>query len=113
MYDDQTGEFLCYTGQIDFQADAQNLPFGDGKISVLFASCLPKEIRGRTIQEAERVLEDGGLLVWLSGFDEDIESAKKIGLEPMKYSKRLDQETQTYFWNVIFKKSETGQVESG
>jgi hypothetical protein len=112
LYDDVTGEFLCYTGQVDFQADAQNLPFRESGIGILFASCLPKEIRNRTIQEAKRVLEDGGLLVWQGGTDEDIESAKKIGLEPVEYSKHLNQATQTYSWNVIFKKNEAGQAKS-
>lgn len=84
LYDELTGEFLCYTGQVDFQADTQNLPLGDGKVGVLFASYLPKEIRDRTIQEAKRVLEDGGLLVWQGGTTEDIEIAEKAGLKPVK-----------------------------
>ncbi len=111
LYDDMTGEFLCYTGQIDFQSYAQNLPFKESGIGVLFASCLPKDIRNRTIQEANRVLEDGGLLIWQGGTDEDVESGKKIGLELVEYSKHLCQRTQTYHWNVIFKKNETSKLE--
>ena len=102
LHDIMTGDFLGYIGKIDFQADAQRLPFKDNGIGVLFASCLPFKIRKNVIHEAKRVLEKNGLLVWQAGTENDIIEAKLNGFELMQYNKRLY--GLVYNWNMIFRK---------
>lgn len=102
LYDGISGQFLGYTGKIDFMADAQKLPFRDGEIGALFASRLPIEIREKVIHEAKRVLEENGLLVWQGGREEDMKSAERVGFQLVEYSKKLY--GSVYNWNVIFQK---------
>ena len=98
------GEVLGYIGKIDFQADAERLPFKDKSLGGLLASCLPNDIREKTIREAVRVLDEGGIFVWQGGINEDIELAKSLRLEVMEYSKCYSEHSEEWIWNVIFQK---------
>jgi len=73
------------TASVDFVADAQSLPFADASVGLIFASCLPIDIRKGTIREAARVLELGGLLLWQATFIDDFKDAQAAGFELVAY----------------------------
>jgi ubiquinone/menaquinone biosynthesis C-methylase UbiE len=80
-YSDETGEeekvdFL----PVDIQADALRLPFKSSSVGAIFASALPVEIRVGALQEAVRVLETGGLLIWQHGIEQDRKNAEELRL---------------------------------
>lgn len=84
-------------GEIDFQADAVNLPLVSGSVGSLFASCLPKEVRIGALNEAQRVLEDGGLFVYQGVVTEDILRAEKLGFKLVQF--RRHNNLPPGFWN--------------
>lgn len=97
---------------IDFPADATNLKFTDKSIGALFASCLNGNIRSKAIAEAARVLEDGGLLIWQGGTEQDIiEAVFREGLvvkESRRSVARNPDGSNLPFFNVIFQKPISG-----
>lgn len=104
LYDQMTGEFLGYAGKLDFQADATKMPIKNEGCGALFASCVPTQIREKTLAEAHRVLQEGGLFVWQGALDNDIEIAKKSGFEVMKYSRHVFNDYGMHNVNVILRK---------
>ncbi len=96
-YNTDSDGIESYYGNVDFQADARQLPLKDESVGALFVSCFPKSpsiaYHGNTqgenqrlivIQEALRVLRKGGILVWQGGADEDLEFARGIGFKQRK-----------------------------
>lgn len=89
------GKTVNYFGKVDFQADAKQLPFQEGKIGAVFCSCLGKVgktngdllrermenvlLREKAIEEAMRVLEPGGLIVIDNFVLEDMKMAEHLG----------------------------------
>lgn len=69
----------------DMQADGTKLPFKAASLGAVFASAVPTEIRPQVLQEAYRVLEPGGLLVWQHGVPEDGALCKKLGFSVLKH----------------------------
>ena len=81
---------------VDFVADARHLPFTDESIGAVFASCLVADIRKEAIQEACRVLEPGGLLVWEGTFSDDIEVAEHSGFALVGYEWPLEKKVSQF-----------------
>ncbi|MDP3888417.1 MAG: methyltransferase domain-containing protein [bacterium] len=83
IFDYDDGHFVGYIGKVDLVADAAKLPLADNKVGVLFASCLPPEIREGFFDEAERVLEPNGLLIYqtLSPVESDYIVSKGFTVE--------------------------------
>lgn len=92
-----------YAKEVDFQADAMQLPIRDKSLGCLVASALPFFIRNEAIQEASRTIEPGGILIWQAGIPYDFLVAEEFGFEVMKYHK-YTAENGLMFWNVVFKK---------
>ena len=70
---------------LDLRTDGQLLPVRDSSLSVVFASCMIRDVRPLIIKEASRVLAPGGLLVW-NGFQMgDHLQAQKCGLGIIQY----------------------------
>ena len=72
-------------GDAYFVADSQQMPFKDGSLSGVFAACLELGTRQKTIHEAYRVLEKGGVLVWQGSVEEDFPIAKGAGFKLVGY----------------------------
>jgi len=65
---DSKGNFSHFYGKVDFQTDAQRLPFSSQSIGAIRADSLPPHILEKTIDEAQRVLVKNGILI-LQGLD--------------------------------------------
>ena len=102
-YHGKTGEFLGFGPQADFQADSRKLPLADESVSAIFDSNLYGPTREQTIDEAARVLEKGGLLVWQGGQRRDFNIARKRGFELVQYNVR-DQRQGFLSFDTIFRK---------
>jgi hypothetical protein len=64
------------------------MTFNEKTVGAVFSSCIGSinveglqqdDIREKTIKESYRVLEQGGLLIWQGGNEEDFTSANKCG----------------------------------
>lgn len=100
-------------GKVDFQADATKLPLKNNSIGALFASCLNGPIRADVLDEAYRVLEPDGLLLWQGGKQEDIEKAKSLGFvtkEVWSYSPRFASYNDFQAFNIVFQKIQATEV---
>jgi hypothetical protein len=89
-----TSEKVVKIKNVDVVADSRQLPFADGSLGAVFASCLPLGIRAETMLEARRVLEDDGLLVWQGTMKDDYEVAQRIGLELLAYEWEIPSRVQ-------------------
>lgn len=69
-YYNQNGELAGFIGRVDFSADSTKLPLADNKVGALFGSCLQRPTIPNTLSEASRVVEDGGLLLLQSTFED-------------------------------------------
>lgn len=116
-----TEDEIKYEGKVDFQADAQKLPFKNGIVGAVFCSCLgviysgqndilkeTAELRKNTLEEAFRVLTNGGVLIWEGGKEEDVKFAQEIGFKvnQFKTNKYLNKQNGlvNFFYDVIFEK---------
>lgn len=104
-YDGNTGELLDFGPDVDFQADSTRLPIANESVSAVFGSNLYVNTRARTMTEATRVLERGGLLVWQGGNFKDFDNAKRSGFELVQY--RIKDSRQGFLsFDMIFRKPE-------
>lgn len=111
-----------FYGRVDFEADARQLPLKDKSAGAIFSSNfgliqnqdLPPEERLRrsnearidVIKEANRVLKEGGLLIWQGGKAQDVEFAKQHGFvvrQMIETRNRIKPEDPTWY-NIIFEK---------
>ncbi len=98
---DKDGTFSHYYGKVDFQADAQHLPFQDGSIGAIRADSLPPDVFENAIDEARRVLIQNGLLI-LQGVDsDDVLFVTQNGFTLVQYKLK---DSVPYY--CVFKKSE-------
>lgn len=97
-------------GTVDFRADATNLALDDAKVSALFASSLPDDIREQTLVEAKRVLEPGGLLIWQHAHPKNLEDAQKLGYKLKQYLK-TDYYNRSVILDLILQKPENEILE--
>lgn len=102
IYNPYSGE-LVNVLPIDFQLDATRMRFNDGSIGALFASCLFNNVRPQALSESARVLEQGGLLIWQGGREEDIYDAIQNGLI-IKQSRRSVSRNNIVAYDLIFQK---------
>lgn len=112
LFNPNTGERAGYIGSsVDFRADATKLPFKAGSVGAVFVSCLgplfddPQAIpvvalRKSAIEEAGRVLEPNGFLVWQGGSRQDILNAEQQGFKIVEYTR-----SDTNSYNIIFQKA--------
>lgn len=94
-----------YDGKVDFRADATNLPFADESVGVLFASCLPRDIRHGMLEEAKRVLKDSSILIASGMVEDDMRDAEQLGfrqVEHIRYQGLLSRKSR---YDVVFRKS--------
>ena len=73
---------------VDFAADATKMPFADNSVGSLFISCMPIDKRVQSLQEAERIIEDDGYLVWQGGYPTDVRKALDLNFVPKQASLR-------------------------
>ena len=67
-WDTETGRWMRGEAKVDEVLSGESIPYKDGAIGCLMASSLPIEVYPRFIEDAERVLEENGVLV-MQGFD--------------------------------------------
>lgn len=88
QFDPETGKFIGYGGKVDFVEDATKMTFNENSVGAVFCSCIGSinveglqqdDIRKKTIKEAFRVLEPGGLLIWQGGNEEEFSFARECG----------------------------------
>lgn len=84
-----TGKKVEYVVPADFAADARKMPHADGSIGALFVSALNIAAISGAIQEASRILEKDGLLIWQGPRLEGIMLAEKLGLHLKAYEWKL------------------------
>ncbi len=86
QFDPETGEFIGYGAKVDFVEDATKMTFNENSVGAVFSSCIGSinvegleqdGIREKTIKEAYRVLEPGGLLIWQGGNEEEFSIARR------------------------------------
>ena len=88
-------------GELDFQADAQELPFKNGSVGAVFCSCIAPfkknglvedqkektlEFRRKVVKEALRVLKRKGFLIFSGLFPEDVHIFDNIGFGIKQFS---------------------------
>jgi hypothetical protein len=106
----------CYmlSSQADFASieefvDAKNLPYEPSSLGMVFASCMPLDVKERVADEVYRVLEEGGLWQYQRCEDVDVARALETGFHLLRY-KRLRRPSYEYsplrpnLWNTIFQK---------
>jgi hypothetical protein len=119
---------VVFKGRVDFQADATKLPLKDGSAAAVLCACLgptPLEtavpdfetrddffayrddLRVRAIQEAYRVIKDGGFLVWEAGTRRDVTAARKTGFAIMQEIKEQMADENPTYWFVGEKNKNT------
>lgn len=103
-------------GTVDFEADSRALPFKDNSVDGVLASCLMHDTRDETLKEMNRVLKQGGIIIWQGAIIDDIVVARDLGLRITDYEETRSgyrrPDSQTYM-NVIFQKPhETKSVRS-
>lgn len=120
-FNDQTGESIELKGNVDFQADARELPFKDSTIGAVFCSCLGElhssskavdikhalKLRIDALKEIFRALKSEGVLVWQGGKEEDVRFAQDIGFNVDQYE--VSNIADLYYtkkpvFNVVFEK---------
>lgn len=120
-FDAKTGALAGYEGRVDFRADAAQLPFPDESVGALFFSSLSltgsnyktaaefdaarERLCETALQEAARVLEIGGMLIWSRGFPADINLATRLNFKSKQYIIRQDSKG-AQFLSAIFEKTE-------
>jgi hypothetical protein len=116
QFDPKTGKFIGYSGKVDFVEDATKMTFNESSIGAIFSSGIesinvegiPQEkIREKTIKEAFRVLEPGGLLIWQGGVEEDFIIARGCGfrlLQSKAIEAKLSNGKKELVCNFIFEK---------
>lgn len=97
-------------GPVNFFADATKTPFQTGKVGAIFVSCLYKPLRVDALREANRVLENNGLLIWQSAVLQDIELAKNLSFEVAQYTRVFAEYDDPvipdeYLYNIILRKT--------
>lgn len=103
-WDPMTGEFLGNSGTVDVVADSRSLPVGDSSLNALFGSNMLSETREQTVNEAKRVLKEGGLLV-VQGFREgDIAKASEIGFSIRQY--QVEEVGSSIQFDVVMQKTD-------
>lgn len=93
-----------YEGKIDFLADATNLPLRDGSVNVLYASCLPENVRNGFFAEAHRVMSNDSLLIAPGLGEDDMNKIITRGfhlIEDIKYRIPTSGEV---FYDGVFRK---------
>jgi hypothetical protein len=63
-----------------------------------------RKLRDTTLQEALRVLEEGGVLIWQGGEKEDYDTASEMGLSVKELKKRTGSGYRTPSYNFILEK---------
>ncbi len=89
--------------------DAQNLPFEDRSLSLVFASALPHFPRfsENFVAESHRVLERNGLLVWQWVNQEDVSLAEKLfEIMMLRQSELIFSDGVQHFVSAIFQKQD-------
>lgn len=82
-----------YTKTTYLQFDAKSLPFRSASLQAIFISCLPGALRNRYLEdqrlrddalnEAYRVLEPNGILIWSGGTVDDLRALHGLGAMPL------------------------------
>lgn len=85
---------------INLVLKADKMPFAAASVGVVFASNLPQEARTSTLEEAHRVLKNGGCLVYQGGYAEDIEKAVELGFRFSQYYRKYKKGP----WNGVLTK---------
>ncbi len=85
-------------------ANATRLPIKDGSVGALFASGLPEELRKGIFQEAYRILEPGGIVVWQAATKKQLQTAAAIGFKLKSLVRDIGQGSS---FPCIFQKPET------
>jgi len=78
---------------VDLMGDAKQMPFANGTLGIVMASCLHHGARVNFFEEAERVLEPGGVLAYQTGRDLDIDHVLALGFNVISYTQNIN----TYF----------------
>lgn len=76
-----------YEDQLDFRADARQLPFAKESVGLLVTAYPTNGISPSLIIEAHRVIKQGGYLLWEGALDNDVLFLLSHGFEIMKYTK--------------------------
>lgn len=93
QFDPETGKFIGYGGKVDFVEDATKMTFNENSVGAIFSSCIGSinveglqqdDIREKTIKEAYRVLEPGGLLIWQGGNEEEFSFTRECGFRMLQ-----------------------------
>ena len=92
-------------GEIDFQADGQQLPLASESIGGVLISAVPNDekLNQKIIDEACRVLVDGGILILEANMPRDVLYALNKGLEPVKWERKLSNFFKPYL-NIALRK---------
>lgn len=97
-------------GAVSLQADGTRLPLGNDSIGLMFASCLPHDMRNDFYIEAHRTLEDGGVLAYKNAKDLDIAHVLSLGFKMIAYRRSMntylgdDVTIRDRTWSVIMRK---------
>jgi hypothetical protein len=106
FFDPDTGKHKFDWGKVDFEADSTRLPLANESAGLIIGSCMESPTIPKTIAEAGRVLEPGGLLILQRVEAWTYQSFQRSGFT-IKYDveKQLNQGTPTH--TVILQKNKS------
>jgi hypothetical protein len=101
---------IARIGAISLQADGTGLPFRDASIGIMFASCLPQDVRNDFYVESHRTLEDGGILAYKNARDLDMAHVLSLGFKMVAYRRSMNTyigdniEIRDRTWSIFMQK---------
>lgn len=98
-------DYVGSSGEIDFQADGQNMPLMSESVGGVLISAIlnEKKLNENIIDEANRILVHGGILILEANTPDDVLYAINHGFEVIKYQRKIENFFEPFF-NIVLKK---------